>query len=98
MSGEYHKIVKDDALTCESCPTQWEGQLHDGRYFYFRYRFGWASLAIGATAGKVTGRSDVSEEIGDDLDGSMDIDEYRAAFLRLYGRLAEVLTAKESAR
>ena len=40
MSGEYHKIVKRDALTCRACPTQWEGQLHDGRHFYFRYLCG----------------------------------------------------------
>lgn len=89
MSTEHSKIVKHDQMTCGSCPTQWEGQLHDGRHFYFRYRFSKASLAIGATAEEVSGRQSIAETVGDDLDGTMDLDEYRASFLRLYHRLAE---------
>jgi hypothetical protein len=26
--------------TCFACPSQWEGQLDDGRYVYIRYRWG----------------------------------------------------------
>jgi hypothetical protein len=89
MSTEYGEVVESDVLTCESCPTQWEGQLRDGRYFYFRYRFGKASLAVGATAEEVSGRQGIAENVGDDLNGDMDLDEYRASFLRLYRRLAE---------
>ncbi len=84
IDEQYRALVADDELTCESCPTQWEGQLRDGRYFYFRYRFGHATLAVGATAGEVAGRRSVVMPIGDNLAGTMDQDEYRATFLDLY--------------
>lgn len=33
----------------ERCPAQYEGRLIDGRWFYFRYRWGWAYVGVGAT-------------------------------------------------
>lgn len=38
--------VKTVRCTCYACPDQWEGQLIDGTYFYFRYRWGCASLGF----------------------------------------------------
>lgn len=53
-----HAAVKNARLTCEACPEQYEGQLTDGRYFYFRYRHGMASLAVASTPTQVAGRID----------------------------------------
>jgi hypothetical protein len=44
-----HPAVAAATLTCDAVPVQWEGQLVDGRRFYFRYRFGRATLAVGPT-------------------------------------------------
>jgi len=30
--------VKSFSRTCLACPSQWEGELEDGSYFYIRYR------------------------------------------------------------
>jgi hypothetical protein len=32
------KKVKSFSRTCVACPSQWEGELEDGSYFYIRYR------------------------------------------------------------
>ena len=34
--------------TCSACPSQWEGQLEDGRYVYIRFR--WGHLSVRASA------------------------------------------------
>lgn len=36
-------------LTCEAYPSQWEGQLQDGRFVYIRYRYGVLRMGIGVT-------------------------------------------------
>jgi len=41
--------VADATQTCRSNPEQYEGLLHDGRWFYFRYRWGAAYVGIGVT-------------------------------------------------
>ncbi len=62
--------------TCESCPEQYEGLLVDGRWFYFRYRFGRAELGLGDTLDAAVwdsiGRRSV--RVGDKYDGRF-IDE-----------------------
>lgn len=50
-----HPTIRTARMTCRGCPEQWDGELHDGRFFYFRYRFGWASLAVGPTLSTVQG-------------------------------------------
>jgi hypothetical protein len=50
-----HPAIRTARQTCEGSPDQWEGELHDGRHFYFRYRWGRASLALGPTAKSVAG-------------------------------------------
>jgi len=39
-------IVKNITQTCGACPSQWEGNLKDGRMFYARYRRGCLSIEI----------------------------------------------------
>lgn len=36
--------IKTSTMTCSACPVQIEGQLEDGRRFYFRYRYARAKL------------------------------------------------------
>lgn len=47
----FAQAVRVDTVrrTCTACPTQYEGQMADGRFFYFRYRHALAELGIGAT-------------------------------------------------
>lgn len=37
--------ITDLWMTCESCPSQWEGRLANGRYLYIRFR--WSRLEMG---------------------------------------------------
>lgn len=56
MSALTHPAVAAAIMTCESCPDQWEGELTEGRgAFYFRYRSGRASLAVGPDRAVVNG-------------------------------------------
>lgn len=60
--------------TCSACPSQWEGNLEDGRMIYIRYRHGWLSVSVSPkpttdVSKAVMGESIYSESIGDDLDG-----------------------------
>lgn len=64
--------------TCIACPTQWEGELRDGRMFYFRYRHGYASLGVGGTVDQaVDDPETVGMGLGQSLDGFLDDVEYR---------------------
>ena len=89
LRDQYDDLVEYDEMTCFACPTQYEGKLKDGRYFYFRYRHGYASLRLGTCA--VAAVSGVSGEtgmrIGDGLDGLLNNNEYRETFMRLYRKL-----------
>lgn len=90
--GLYHDLVATDERTCAACPTQWEGQLHDGRHFYFRYRHGNATLAIGDTRTDVAGRADTNILYGDILDGTLTDSEYHTLFLALADQMARETT------
>ena len=41
--------IKSYIVTCNSCPHQTEGELEDGRHFYFRARWDEWTLGIGNT-------------------------------------------------
>lgn len=69
--------VASSVLTCSVCPEQYEGKLVDGRWFYFRYRSGFAALAIGHDYDAVMGRQDVGGAVGDGLQGVFDSEEQR---------------------
>lgn len=45
-------------MTLPRAPEEYEGQLTDGRWFYFRYRWGHASLGIGRDVDEAVDRSD----------------------------------------
>lgn len=89
-----HPAIRTAVQTCEACPDQWEGELADGRAFYFRYRGGIASLAIGADRDSVAGvcrpgdRPDVALALfqhGDGLSGMFANDQERSeVFRRLF--------------
>lgn len=84
-----HPLVATTTQTCFACPEQYEGRLVDSRWFYFRYRHGWASLAVGHDYDAVMGGEDCSVNVGDSLQGEFDSPEQRdQVFAQL---LAEVL-------
>lgn len=86
-----HPLIREQKRTCLACPEQYEGTLQDGRFFYFRYRFGTARLSVGLTqdnaiwAGSPYRRHHPQPayskyavlEIGDDLQGIFDNNEQR---------------------
>lgn len=37
-------IIEHLTQTCGACPSQWEGELEDGRMLYIRYRWGYLSI------------------------------------------------------
>lgn len=41
--------VRQLTMTTKAFPTQWEGDLDDGRELYVRYRHGWLTVTAGAT-------------------------------------------------
>jgi len=66
--------IKYIKRTCESCPSQWEVKLMDGRMLYIRYR--WGILSIRASLKKtddimdaVNGKEIIGEKLGAGFDG-----------------------------
>jgi hypothetical protein len=86
-------LIAEQHQTCYGCPDQWEGRLLSGEFFYFRYRSGWASLAVGHDADAVSGRQDVGMGHGDGLQGIFESAEARTA---VFNKLLFELLAKES--
>ena len=69
--------------TCLACPSQWEGALDDGRAVYARFRHGHLSVGIGETVegavdNAMSDQAVYEGEIGDGLDGFMDLEELKA--------------------
>ena len=52
--------VKSYTVTCNACPHQAEGQLDDGRWFYFRARHNSWSISIGTS---------VADAVNNEIDG-----------------------------
>lgn len=68
--------------TSLACPSQWEGELEDGRMLYARYRHGEMSVGVGNDIEEAVrnGMSDQAlhtSHIGDWLDGFMNFDELK---------------------
>lgn len=85
-----HPAVAIATLTCCACPVQYSGRFVDGRFFYFRYRFGRASLAAGRNRDGVEGRQDVVVAHGDAMQGCFDSEHERdLVFAKLYELLEE---------
>ena len=66
------------------CPFQALGRIH-GHPFYFRYRWGAASLTIARPGGSAVFDPvySVGVQYGHDLDGHLSTDEFEALFARL---------------
>lgn len=81
---DFHEAVADYKWTCYACPAQAEGTLNDGLRFYFRYRYGVASLGVGATAAEaIRDVATVSVNWGEALDGVLSQEEFEALFMFL---------------
>jgi hypothetical protein len=67
-------------LTCNACPSQWEGNLDDGRMIYVRYRWGGLNIRLSYLPSTdimdvLEGKSIFSETIGEGLDGFLEYDK-----------------------
>lgn len=72
--------IKKLERTCFACPSQWEGELEDGRMIYIRYRYGYLYVKIseGTTnniSDTVKGEQIFQKCIGGNYDGVMDDEE-----------------------
>lgn len=80
----FDTLVTDYVCSCAGCPMQYEGTLVDGRWFYFRYRYGRASLGIGRTLDDaVSDTREVGTLYGGDWQGVLDEGEFRDLFEEL---------------
>lgn len=75
-------VVTSLKMTCLAVPSQWEGELNDGRSLYGRYRHGLLRVGIGedAKAAHTNSFPETAfycEHIGDGLDGVMSSEELR---------------------
>lgn len=68
--------------TCDACPSQWEGKTSDNRQIYIRYR--WGNLAVSVSEpndteiwAAVEGKYVYQKQVGDGLDGVMELDELK---------------------
>ena len=61
--------VKSYTVTCNACPHQAEGELSDGRWFYFRARHEYWELSIAGTLDEAIGADPVAE--GRDPNGNL---------------------------
>jgi hypothetical protein len=80
-----HPAIASSVQTCWACPEQYEGQLIDGQFFYFRYRFGCATLGVGRTLDEASeDPCEVHLRVGDNLRGTFGSTEERdIVFARL---------------
>lgn len=61
------KVVELE-MTCNACPSQWEGKTKSGRDVYIRYRYGILAVSL-------DGEYIYTKGYGGDLDGVMDTNE-----------------------
>lgn len=67
-------------MTCDICPSQWEGTLEDGRMLYVRYRWGGIVIQVSPEpttdiVDAVDGITLVDEDWGDSYSGKMTLEE-----------------------
>ena len=65
--------LKNIIQTCHSCPSQWEGEIEDGRNIYIRYRWGYLSIYLSYNPGEpaLAGELIYDRQLGDGLHGSI---------------------------
>jgi hypothetical protein len=62
--------IKTLQMTCEACPSQWEGETICGKQIYIRYRGGYLRVDIDGVGNTVWG-----VQCGGQFDGVMDTTE-----------------------
>lgn len=67
--------LKSLEQTCFACPSQWEGELENGKFIYIRFRWGNLGYGIGDTIGEAIHNYDYGESISDGLDGLISEEE-----------------------
>ena len=74
-------MVKTLIRTCERSPSQWEAKTADGQYLYVRYRWGCLEIGMGVSMGAAiaSGGNIFEKQLGDKLDGSMELEDLRKA-------------------
>lgn len=81
-----HPAVATQELTCPSVPVQIQGELTDGRWFYFRCRFGVAELGFGhdleSAVMDTFGRKGI--QVGGPWHGWLTVAQINDLFARLY--------------
>jgi len=87
-------VLKELKMTCDVCPSQWEGKTEDGKTVYILYRWGCLSAGVGATLDEAVdnamglhgGRPIVELEPDDcESEGEMSTEDmlrYQALYLR----------------
>lgn len=83
-----HPEVIYAVRTSLACPEQWEGTLTGNRKFYFRYRFGIASLKVWPE-GRPDRAARATVACGDGLQGIFDEDFQREGTFRGLMKLIE---------
>ena len=85
--------IKYIKRTCESCPSQWEVKLMDGRMVYVRYRWGILSIRVSSKKtdnimDAVNGKEILGEKLGAGFDGYLDDDAMKKYLKTALERLA----------
>jgi hypothetical protein len=67
-------LIESLIMTCSACPSQWEGKTDDDRNVYIRYRWGRLTVQFGIGEGGkgVNGEYVLKDELGGNLDGSLE--------------------------
>ncbi len=90
MTVIHHPMINVQDMVTSACPEQWKGLLTDGQWFYFRMRFGRASLALGVFYEQTMGRMDHEVDVCNEFDpmrGYFESDQERdETFARLLDR------------
>jgi hypothetical protein len=69
--------------TCDGYPTQWDGELDDGRTIYVRYRWGILAVRVSEEAhpvdqyAAVHGREIIALKLGEEMGGTLEFSELR---------------------
>lgn len=97
MTATYADLVAEAEQTCYSCPTQWEGRLKDGRFFYFRFRHGYVSVSLGDEPCPIQSEVHAGERITHDDLGVMSDREYESWLVKMVARIDAQAAAESNA-
>ena len=70
-------LVTELVQTCDSCPSQWEGRIEDGRHVYIRYRWGRLQVGIADTLDEAIRNKVHVSRLGGPFDGILSDDEMK---------------------